>query len=630
MNRSEASYLAFRKEQEELTAEIKEIQSHLDLNFKNFLKPAPKLKEKKAVLEAEKERLSAQRLLAAKIDRLESDAAKKGEELQAAAEETEAARRSLALLEAISRDAAAWKLSQDLEDGLPCPVCGALSHPEPARTATNAPTKAQLEAAGRIVEETGRKYERIFRENAALSASCEEQKKQMKILKEKKREAAYTEEDIERELPGIEAGLRECVAAESRQTELERDLKIVEDRLAAVRPGLETALKSRDAAALSVSALSGSIQELSSAVPEELRSYSKLSALIAERKCSVQADSDTMEHIRKSSETARNRLASAQAHLDAASEAKKTADSEFETVAVDYEAKLLQAGFSADDDVQALSLDEKGREAIADQVQAFDRERYAVEEKVNLLKMELENIERPDMEALETALRVKREELDAAVLQTGGLQTRVKALEDCVGQLESIRVRSSLAEDKYSLYSRICRLAGGENPQKTPIHQFVLGIMLEDILACANQRLRILSRGRYSLIRSEEPARGGGAKGLELSVNDAWQGGIRGVSTLSGGEMFLASLSLAFGLSDMAQSYAGGIRLDSIFIDEGFGSLDSETLDTAMTALQMLQNGDSERLIGIISHVDELKERIPARIEVKPGSAGTGIRIKTL
>ena len=128
-------------------------------------------------------------------------------------------------------------------------------------------------------------------------------------------------------------------------------------------------------------------------------------------------------------------------------------------------------------------------------------------------------------------------------------------------------------------------------------------------------------------MRPEEEAAGRGYGGLELVVLDGYSGRTRPVETLSGGELFLASLSLAFGLSDVVQGNSGGVRLDSIFIDEGFGSLDQETLDTAMRALDEIQR--SGRTVGIISHVQELKSRISARIEVIPqGDGGSTVRVK--
>jgi exonuclease SbcC len=130
-----------------------------------------------------------------------------------------------------------------------------------------------------------------------------------------------------------------------------------------------------------------------------------------------------------------------------------------------------------------------------------------------------------------------------------------------------------------------------------------------------------MSRGRYHLQRTLDRARSNAAGGLDLEVFDTYTGTARGVATLSGGETFLASLSLALGLADVVQSYAGGIHLDTIFVDEGFGALDPESLDFALRALLDLQKGG--RLVGIISHVPELKERIDARLEVLPSEKGS-------
>ena len=151
--------------------------------------------------------------------------------------------------------------------------------------------------------------------------------------------------------------------------------------------------------------------------------------------------------------------------------------------------------------------------------------------------------------------------------------------------------------------------------------------MLDEVVEAASRYLSRLSRGRYQLVRVD--AQGGVAlRGLDIEVIDAHTGGQRRVCTLSGGELFLASLSLAFGLAEVVQAYAGGVTLDSIFIDEGFGSLDAETLEAAMKALADIQK--EGRLVGLISHVSELRSRIPARIEVVPGRDGSTLEVKPL
>ncbi len=151
---------------------------------------------------------------------------------------------------------------------------------------------------------------------------------------------------------------------------------------------------------------------------------------------------------------------------------------------------------------------------------------------------------------------------------------------------------------------------------------YYLNAMFHDVIREANERLEKMSVGRYQFKNMEGAKKHAKKAGLDLEILDAYTGKARPVETLSGGESFLAALSLALGLAAVVKNSAGGINLDTIFIDEGFGSLDSETLDFAMSALTDLQN-DSGRLIGIISHVEELKQRIPARLDVIKNKSGS-------
>lgn len=164
---------------------------------------------------------------------------------------------------------------------------------------------------------------------------------------------------------------------------------------------------------------------------------------------------------------------------------------------------------------------------------------------------------------------------------------------------------------KLSNISRLSQLLSGTNASKTPIKIFVLSFMLDQILSCANVYLASFCKYRYSLSRSSRTS-SRGYSGLEIEVFDSEMGGVRPVHTLSGGEIFLASISLAFGLSDVMQQYAGGVRLDSLFIDEGFDSLDQETLDVAMQSFEKIRN--SGRIIGIISHISLLSDYIAEKI----------------
>ncbi len=158
------------------------------------------------------------------------------------------------------------------------------------------------------------------------------------------------------------------------------------------------------------------------------------------------------------------------------------------------------------------------------------------------------------------------------------------------------------------------------------LQRFVLAARLEEVADAASRRLAVMSRGRFRLRHDASVAHRGQAAGLGLVVEDAWTGVTdRPVGALSGGESFLASLALALGLSDVVLRRSGGLRLDALFVDEGFGSLDEETLDDALRALEELR--ESGRLVGIISHVPELRRRIGARIEVRRGTEGSSVSV---
>ena len=163
----------------------------------------------------------------------------------------------------------------------------------------------------------------------------------------------------------------------------------------------------------------------------------------------------------------------------------------------------------------------------------------------------------------------------------------------------------------------------GANTIKTSFDAWILGMYLEEITAYANERLERMSEGRYRIQLNDSYRKGNAFAGLELEILDAYTGKARPSATLSGGETFMASISLALGLADSIQSRSGGIQLDAVFIDEGFGSLDESSLERAITILDEIRDS---RMVGLISHVGELRTRIPNRIEVIKTVAGSSIR----
>src|SRR5690606_35757018 len=177
---------------------------------------------------------------------------------------------------------------------------------------------------------------------------------------------------------------------------------------------------------------------------------------------------------------------------------------------------------------------------------------------------------------------------------------------------------------QYAVFGRLAEVAGGANPLRMSFQRFVLATLLDEVLEAASLRLARMSRNRYELQRRREAGDQRMAGGLELEVFDHYTGASRPANTLSGGESFLAALALALGLADVVQSRAGGVQMDTLFIDEGFGTLDPESLDFALSTLVDLR--EKGRMVGLISHVAELRERVDARLEVLAGPAGSRLR----
>lgn len=258
---------------------------------------------------------------------------------------------------------------------------------------------------------------------------------------------------------------------------------------------------------------------------------------------------------------------------------------------------------------------------------------YAVEKGLERLRESLDAFEEIPLLVSQESLELKQTELLAVQSDYGEAKSRTEQLRNILEDIKNLEVQMGEEEKTFSIISSLSALANGETGKgnasvveegrKVSFERYVIQSILDDVLQASNLRLREMSRGRYELERSL-PLGDRGKQGLDLAVFDGYTGYARPANTLSGGEIFLASLSLAMGLADVIQSYAGSIHMDSIFIDEGFGTLDPETLDVAMETLIHLQEGG--RLVGIISHVPELKERLEAHLVINKSDRGSTAR----
>ena len=313
-----------------------------------------------------------------------------------------------------------------------------------------------------------------------------------------------------------------------------------------------------------------------------------------------------------SCKTAEENLAAAQKAFEADREAYKTA--------------LGQSPFPDQHTFVAAHKALASKPLWQEQVDRYRQQADSLQGELKILADQLKDKTPPDLAPLQEAVRQTGSTAHTLATRTGALQETLRREEAALKQLEKLEKELDRLQEAYGPIGLLASTAKGDNSRKLTFSSFVLQAVLDDVLQTANLRLGKISQGRYSLYRSQDIVDARKEQGLGLEIMDAFTGQARAVTTLSGGEIFFTSLSLALGLSDVLESYAGGLHLDTILVDEGFGSLDPETLDSAISALLELQKGG--RLVGIISHVAELKERISAQLEIIPTNQGSTTRFR--
>lgn len=472
----------------------------------------------------------------------------------------------LARQEALLRaDQASW-LAEGLREGEPCPVCGSVHHPAPAQCQEAAMTKEELELL-RTREEKARNT--VSAGEGRLRALQEEVAQWEKELSSRGEQAAafgsreslvQAQTELSQKLQAARTAAQKRVAAQKRLDDLNRELETA-------HTNGEAALRQREAL-----------------LARETEQRTRQEELLAHWQGNPPQPEQLLQE-------------------------KKQAEEQ--SLSLSQKANQMEKEWS-------LLQNQAGAAAAALQ----EAQKRAEEAKADCSRREEGwQGEIPGEEALSLQYQQEKEKLDGINRALGQLSQQFTAGKTALRQLAELDKEFGQLQITYQQTARLYRLLSGSNPMRIPLDKYVLSIMLEEILACANRYFARFSRERYALQRSRERASNNAYGGLDLEVLDGMTGHQRSVDTLSGGEQFLASLSLALGLSEVVQSQSGCVRLESLFIDEGFGSLDQETLDTAMKALSLLHQGG--RNIGIISHVSELRNRIPAHIEVSRLPDGT-------
>lgn len=523
-------------------------------------------------------------------------------------------------------------LAKDLHSGDACPVCGSESHPLLATPGEASTVQLEdLEEQLRIVSEALTRYEK---EEEKLKERLDGRTKNVgKTLSEllSKYEYAPSEPLLQSvtlkinekrlTLSEFEKKVDSLKAAASEADALEAKIETQKELLAITTLEEKEAKRALDFANQDLASKKGVMETLESSVPEEFRQLETVERVIESKKSTLKAIQNAQDFATSELERLR-------------SEAKVLANDK----------KNLEDDIEELGDVAKKALDafEQGiKDSVFESVEAYEASTCTTEQMQELEKaINSHNKDKQELEVIIKTLTspeasqviVALNSFDEAIQQLSEKRTANEALRHTLegrvksnsALLEKILEISEEIKDQEKAYTDLGRLASvakGDNKPRMTFERYVLAAYLEDVIHAANIRLSSMTGGRYQLARTEELERSNAKGGLELEVFDNYTGRSRHVKSMSGGEIFKASLSMALGLSDVVQSNAGGIELDTLFIDEGFGTLDQESLDSAINCLVDLQK--SGRLVGIISHVQELKERIEAKLVVSSGPEGS-------
>lgn len=535
----------------------------------------------------------------------------------------DAARAALAQAEAAWRVGQAARLAAGLHRGDACPVCGGTDHPALAQQVLALVTDDDLDAGRATLQRADDACAQATAARQTADADVAQARQRLADLAEAIGSApsADSAAALAREIATLAAAVTAAEAAAQRARELEAAAVAGRTALAAAEAAAQAADAHLRTAAHDHARREGEWQAASAQVPEDSRDPDVVAASLEAARRHAGALEAALQVAQSAERDAGAALAGARAALASAQQNVALAEARGTQCDTELAGALAGAGFADAAAFAAATLAPDAIAALDAAVRRFDIDLATAADHRTRTAEIARSLTAPDLPALVAARDATAARLEDAIRQRTELAAARDALRQCQALLDALAADTRDVEARYAVLGRLSEVANGNNPRRMTFQRFVLATLLDEVLEAASLRLLRMSRGRYALQRVREQGDQRVAGGLDIEVFDHDTGGARPANTLSGGEGFLASLSLALGLADVVQSRAGGIQLDTLFVDEGFGTLDPESLDFALRTLLDLQQAG--RLVGIISHVTELRERIDVRLEVRPGVAGS-------
>lgn len=503
-----------------------------------------------------------------------------------------------------------------LKEDQPCPICGSLHHPHPAQIEKEDITKEKLDQQAKKVKQQEHRLQDILQKILLYN-----QKKEMLVKQTKQLSSELNiQEEISKEIfiKELDHLSKDEKRMKKEYLELQDELKYIQKLKKSVALSLKdmSTYESKELKqAQSLENIQVQIHQLSGKLDDSMRqyeigevnkNYQQVQKKYRQLSLEIETIQQDYEKVKNKYLEIKTKISSLNQQIIQEQEIYDELDNKYHTA---LDAFINEEEFlNLKTQINQISILEK-------KYQDYIISLKSLNEQIISLENEVKDSTYVDLSSLSETIKEVNQQLREKNDDLEKLKIDYSLKEKMIKDIQKINQQLKKDEDTYQRYLDLYNLASGKNNARVSIERYVLATYFENMLIYANVIMKQLSQGRYQLLRKDDAGKGRSQQGLELDVFDQESGNIRSIKTLSGGESFKAALSLALGLSRMVQDYAGGIELNTLFIDEGFGSLDSQSLDQAMNCLMELHH--ENKLIGIISHVSDLKDRIERQLVVE-------------
>ena len=536
-------------------------------------------------------------------------------------------------------------LASKLQENEPCPVCGSTNHPNKATIKENLkiPTKEELKVAkenlDKLEKENLEKINNLTTLNSNKTTYLEQVNNHLSMLsatlnidKTFNSETAKVVKNLGTELKSVIDKLKDellkVIDKISLKEKIEKELNLITTTINEREHSLIKLEECEKNYTTELTQNITKIDEYKKEITENITDLKTLNNLIEVKTKELNISKEKLAKLRLENENLAKKLEGENSTSKEINKSIEELKLEIANNKANFNEAIKEQGFDNIQTYEDAKLQISMVESLEKEVENYNSELKLTKAKQEDIINKTKDIVFMDITTIDEEIRSiqnNKKELESKLRELHAIIVGNKTI---LKNVENLNIEFKEIEEEYKVLGELADLANGKKAPYISFERYILASYFEDIIEAANIRLEKMTGDRFSLIRKTSKSKGAGQKGLELEIYDNYTDSSRDVSSLSGGESFKASLSLALGLSDIVQSNAGGVSLDTMFVDEGFGTLDPQSLDNAIDSLLELQRGG--RLVGIISHVEELKERIDAKLEVTSTSKGSKVEFNIL